>query len=400
MFERFSDSAGSYITLDSNNPAVYKQLYRAAKAKLKLRIKATITDIPSPKPTTPVDEPVVIDRLTSHRYVPPMNPDLLQVNAAKSSNSDLSSLYNANVPTTSLAHPIATDMHRRAYIQKLRSSNVKYTSNQSLKVDATKVEEATKAIKEEPLEEGDGEAPLPGFFNARQHFYAEIESMAGDRRNTLRSADHAFTLPGVAFTICCNNCDAGIPDAHWHCSICDDGDFDLCGKCVEKGFLCDVDDHWLIKRIVKDGKVINSTTETIAPKKHAKVEDEKDVPGAFNSNIKKEELQESPDMSRTCNSCVQGEPSLLLFIDNMLIGLVFDESNFVTCAVCDDYDLCIPCHVSLNHGHHPGHTFVPATENTSLDNMAIRLCAPGRNIRHFAVCDGCDKVCPLALMEL
>ncbi|KAL8861282.1 MAG: hypothetical protein Q9198_010534, partial [Flavoplaca austrocitrina] len=35
-FERFSDSAGSYIALDSNNPAVYKQLYRAAKAKLKL----------------------------------------------------------------------------------------------------------------------------------------------------------------------------------------------------------------------------------------------------------------------------------------------------------------------------------------------------------------------------
>ena len=76
----------------------------------------------------------------------------------------------------------------------------------------------------------------------------------------------------------------------------------------------------------------------------------------------------------------------------MLISQVFDESNFVTCTVCDDYDLCIPCHVSLKHGHHPGHTFVPASDDTSLDSMASNLCAPGRNIRHFAVCDGCDKV--------
>ena len=392
MFERFSDSAGSYITLDSNNPAVYKQLYRAAKAKLKLRIKATVTDTPSSKPTTPVDEPVAIDRLYSHRYVPPMNPDPLQVSAAKSPNSDMSSQHTAPAAATPVAHAAVTDMHRRAYVQKLRSSNVRHISNPLPKADAPKVEGITKGIKEEPLEEGDGEAPLPGFFSARQHFYAEIESMAGDRRNTLSSPDQAFTVPGVAFTICCNNCDAGIPDAHWHCSICDNGDFDLCGKCVDKGVLCDVDDHWLIKRIVKDGKVINSTTETIAPKKHAKVEDENDVPGAFNHNTKEEGLQESPDMSRTCNSCVQGEFPTRFTASSMLTGVVFDESNFVTCTVCDDYDLCIPCHVSLKHGHHPGHTFLPATEDTSLDNMATRLCAPGRNIRHFAVCDGCEKV--------
>lgn len=41
IFERWSDSAASYVILDSNKPAVYKQLYRAAKAKLKLRIKVT-----------------------------------------------------------------------------------------------------------------------------------------------------------------------------------------------------------------------------------------------------------------------------------------------------------------------------------------------------------------------
>jgi len=85
---------------------------------------------------------------------------------------------------------------------------------------------------------------------------------------------------------------------------------------------------------------------------------------------------------------------------DMLTGLVFDESNFVTCTVCDDYDLCIPCHVSLKHGHHPGHAFVPASEETSLDIMASNLCTPGRSIRHFAICDGCDKVYLSVLMVL
>lgn len=46
VFERYSDSASSWVKLDAANIAVYKQLYRAAKAKLKLRIKATV--VPGP----------------------------------------------------------------------------------------------------------------------------------------------------------------------------------------------------------------------------------------------------------------------------------------------------------------------------------------------------------------
>jgi next to BRCA1 gene 1 protein len=42
IFERYSDSEGTYIILDPNNASAYKQLYRAAKAKLKLRMKVTI----------------------------------------------------------------------------------------------------------------------------------------------------------------------------------------------------------------------------------------------------------------------------------------------------------------------------------------------------------------------
>lgn len=41
ILERFSDSSGAYVTVTPSNPSTYKQLYRAAKAKLKLRLKAT-----------------------------------------------------------------------------------------------------------------------------------------------------------------------------------------------------------------------------------------------------------------------------------------------------------------------------------------------------------------------
>ena len=76
----------------------------------------------------------------------------------------------------------------------------------------------------------------------------------------------------------------------------------------------------------------------------------------------------------------------------MLTEIAFDESNFVTCLVCEDYDLCISCHVGMKHGHHPGHTFAPVCDETTLDAKADALCAPGRNTRHHAICDGCEKV--------
>lgn len=51
VFERFSDSAGGYIILEPTNQQVFKTLIRAAKAKSKLRLKATVT--PDPATVTP-----------------------------------------------------------------------------------------------------------------------------------------------------------------------------------------------------------------------------------------------------------------------------------------------------------------------------------------------------------
>jgi next-to-BRCA1 protein 1 len=42
VLERYSDSAGAYVTLNADNPQVYKTLFRAAKAKLKLRLRASV----------------------------------------------------------------------------------------------------------------------------------------------------------------------------------------------------------------------------------------------------------------------------------------------------------------------------------------------------------------------
>lgn len=83
---------------------------------------------------------------------------------------------------------------------------------------------------------------------------------------------------------------------------------------------------------------------------------------------------------------------------DLLISLVaYEESNFVTCVDCEDYDLCIPCHIGVKHGHHPGHAFAAVSSKTALGVKGEALCTPGRDLRHFATCDGCNKVSGLCI---
>lgn len=74
------------------------------------------------------------------------------------------------------------------------------------------------------------------------------------------------------FCIDCNHCGRSIANAHYHCSICENGDYDLCLQCVGAGASCRGEGHWLIKRTVKDGVVTNSTTETIPPRDQSGLE--------------------------------------------------------------------------------------------------------------------------------
>ena len=292
-FERYSDSASAYINLDSNNPAVYKQLYRAAKAKLKLRIRANVSMIPT-EPVTSVAPPVLPipeHHLTPYCYVPPMNPEPLKP-------SSLESLQQKpSAPT------FPGPQHLLHTCHTVQTSNTKKALLDSMGL-TPKVGSKNENVSQ----------PTPSL-SSREQYYAELASLSSkDSKQTLRNLPQPLSVPTTSFTICCNHCDAAIPDAHFHCSKCDDGDFDLCESCYNKSIRCHGDDHWLVKRGVKNGKVTSSFTETVAPKAslaafferekaHQPTEPEKEVPGAFSQEIK-EAFQQPLDESRTCNSCI------------------------------------------------------------------------------------------------
>lgn len=258
-----------------------------------------------------------------------------------------------------------------------------------------------------------GEAPVPRPFTAthlttRQSkaLIAHATSLRQLRMKTgffsglspaLHKADLAFRPKmdnaHTSWVVYCNNCNMAMEDEHYHCSICDHGDYDLCSSCVDSGIHCPGSGHWMVKRFVQNGRVVNSTTERVGPK--AKSQTEPEMPGTFTEEKQAApevvEKQESEEPTRTCNCCVQGELSIPSISVLMLTPTVLHEREFITCSTCEDYDLCMQCHIDNKHGHHPGHAFQAATEQTSMPALADFLCNAGRNVRHSAVCDGCEK---------
>jgi next-to-BRCA1 protein 1 len=132
---------------------------------------------------------------------------------------------------------------------------------------------------------------------ARDKWFAELAGVTHQRQNAIRNKTGAPSpsSPSV-FSVYCNNCQNVIPDEHYHCSTCDDGDFDLCPTCVDAGEVCNGDSHWLIKRFLRNGKVITATTETIVPKA-----------AALESKTTLVQPEEEDEVAtRTCNCCIQG----------------------------------------------------------------------------------------------
>jgi next-to-BRCA1 protein 1 len=330
LFERYSDSAASYVTLDADKPQVYKTLFRAAKAKLKLRLRVSIPgEEPVPTPT-----PAPVAPQSTPAEAPP---------AQETSSADLTqgnetdSLVIARSPDSKADAPVSS-------VSPLKATE-----------------------KEE-------EAPVPQAFTTRQNFFNHLTAANGNSGLAFRPKPTNLCTSWVVY---CNNCNEPMEDEHFHCSVCDGGDYDLCPACVGNGIHCPGSGHWMVKRFVKNGNVVNSTTQRIAPKVKAEAEvqepQQQEIPGAFTDEKQSVVYDEEP--TRTCNCCVK----------------ILPEREFVTCVICDDYDLCLQCHMNNKHGHHPGHAFKPATSETVLPTLADFLCNSGRNVRHSAVCDGCDK---------
>lgn len=294
MFERYSDSAAAFVVLDPNNSAVYKQLYRAAKAKLKLRLKVTIKDKQpvTPKPATVEDEePNPVSLVDEQPAFPSYTSPAPAAGAQDSSTS-----YSEQP-----IFPGSVAEIQRGFEELLIQppSNPSPASPTSPCCSQSKREIPDLfQLQETPKMSSGSSAEIPVTRSAAAHdkWFSELAGVSQERQNAIRN-NIGFPPTTVSiFSVYCNNCEGAIPDEHYHCSTCDDGDFDLCPSCVENGVLCNDDEHWMIKRFIKNGKVINSTTETIAPKP---------IESQSKTTLVAPE-EENVAATRTCNSCIQG----------------------------------------------------------------------------------------------
>ncbi|CAN8106209.1 unnamed protein product [Discula destructiva] len=335
VFERHSDSAAAYIELDTSNNAVWKQLYRAAKAKRKLKLRVTLHESEEEE-----DEGELDDEET---HGP--KPVTVEDEPEQQGQDD------APTKAESVSIPVAGSQ----CFQNIDSAlNVVEKALDKLHLDSESQEQGTN----DP----------------------SIKSICG-------------TPKRANFAVCCNHCDRTIPDAHYHCSTCDEGDYDLCPACVDMGITCNNADHWLLKRFVRGDFIVVSTTEKVSPKPKVPKEDveEKPISHTFSTELPKSS-KAVPSQSyvpvpvtaprsfsitptRTCNSCVQE----------------LTDKEFLHCLSCDDFDLCKACFSKDKHGHHPQHAFTPAVEGTPMPVEILRRLAPGRDQRHYAICDGCDS---------
>ncbi|KAJ5930715.1 hypothetical protein N7466_006208 [Penicillium verhagenii] len=344
ILERYSDSAGCYIHLDNDNQAVYKQLYRAAKAKSKLRIKANTINSSVPAPTV---------------TLPP-------------------------------AHPPTLTPPRHSYLETVLSSPIPVGSSEIIPAACASppTPAAFAGASSEVLSVGPhGRVELS---NINEPHYRNFEMEKDAHRFPMIS----HNSPSGAFCIDCNNCRRSIANDHYHCGICENGDYDLCPACVANGASCLGEGHWLIKRSVEQGIVTNSVTETIPPHQ-PQVQETKPLDSRPQETIT--EAVASVPTPAPVLAAVPPVPRKDVVIQEenpMCNGCCreTEESNLVRCNECEDYDLCLRCLLRNKHGHHPAHGFsLGKDRNFCLKNLILSRCLPGRQFQHAAICDGCEK---------
>ena len=331
---------------------MYKQLGRAAKAKQKLKLRVTLKDpvaeeeTKSPKPASVEDEPeesVSTPQETRATESSPSPPVALPTPATQPAMAPTETFAQSQQPENQLRSLETT-------LEAIQASMLLAAAATNKTVQSTCAASRLSASASSPA----------------------VSSLLASR------------AARTNYAVCCNSCDEIIQGSHFHCSTCDDGDYDLCQRCVNQGKICNNNDHWLIKRSVENGAIVNSTTERIAPKPKAKPQPRaasETAPSQPTASATQTQERMVPIFNdflyssiRTCNCCVQELP----------------EGEFVHCTTCDDFDLCRACFAKNRHGHHPKHAFVPAVEGTRLEPEVSRRLAAGRDQPHSAICDGCD----------
>jgi next-to-BRCA1 protein 1 len=328
ILERYSDSAAAYVTLEPGNSAVYKQLYRAAKAKSKLKLRVTLKN----QEEAVVPKPVTVEDVQEDSTTAP--------SPSTSSNEKPEADKKASEPPmVSGTAPV-----------RLPSMSVQDSPAMSRTYGSSQLSEAAKIASPADI---------------RRHFHGRVSGLGPQMEGYTRAdgtfaavAFNDYRMPPAEcprFAICCNSCEETAPDVHYHCSTCDDGDFDLCQSCVDKGITCYGSDHWLIKRTKVDGQIVTSTTETIAPKPKPEAEVQREAEVQAEATVRTEDflpnlssfdaaaalanLQENlaklelntarlgrPSM-RTCNSCIQGKLFLKLAVYRIRILILYRTSR-------------------------------------------------------------------------
>lgn len=312
--------------LEPGNTAVYKQLYRAAKAKSKLKFRVSPKVKDEGQNVDFSNAPFTAERSSARAYASVV-PGLETLDVAHHD-------YYKNPP----APPVSLPMRHASLMSRLYES--------SLLSEAAKIAESSDVRREFYARAASNEASRDS---------QTVDAPAETRDESADETPEEVALPECPnFAICCNSCDETTSGVHYHCSTCDDGDFDLCQACVDNGIACYGSDHWLIKRTKVDGQIVASTTETIAPRPKPeaaasqKPEDAASIPPApkpsptplrclgdelvaIQAQNKKRlaAMAEAPEPSqvpkpslaplpespvrhedlRTCNSCVMGMPS-------------------------------------------------------------------------------------------
>ncbi|KAG5977085.1 hypothetical protein E4U56_000489 [Claviceps arundinis] len=396
MIERYSDSAAAYVMLEPSNMAVYKQLYRAAKAKSRLKFRVSALPDNDEKTMSPEVKPVpvaAIPKIESfNTNPPPPAPPAPTVPKASTkltaAPAPAQKAEAAQASREAQAAPLATASSSKTPTPRAFDRNLLQEAGIMTQDYRNDLDHRFRKFMKTRDDLANRSSEL-----ISQPFAATPDPPKPSDSTSPVCPESAPTK--ATFAVCCNCCEKNIPDTHYHCSICNDGDFDLCPSCHEQENTCYSDHHWLIKRTVSNGQIINSTTETISPKLKAKSEppteptkpsDDLDELVNATANVSIQEAAFSnafppanvcwPVSSdlRTCNQCVRELP----------------EREFLHCTECEDFDLCQTCFARDAHGHHPRHGFTAAVPGAQLPAYIRVKLNPGRNQVHHAICDGCD----------